>query len=257
MKVGKIFNVVAALSLVLGLAVFAAPSGRVNASSHREAPLISNDPQADNTDLYAFVSPDKPDTVTIISNWIPLVEPAGGPNYYKFADDASYYIYVDNVGDAKPHIWYKFNFKTTVGNGNTFLYNTGPIDSIDSPNWNVKQTYTVTRYDNGTATVLGSNLKTPPDNVGAKSTPNYEALSNAAIQNLSDGSKVFAGQADDSFFVDLNVFDLLTIRKLPGNAGGGVDGLKGYNVQTIALQVPMSSLTADGTKPADAKAANA
>ena len=101
----------------------------------------------------------------------------------------------------------------------------------------------MTRVDNGKATVLGKNLKTPPVNVGAKSTPNYEALSNAAIQNLSDGSKVFAGQADDPFFVDLNVFDLLTIRKLPGNMGGGVDGLKGYNVQTIALQVPMSQLT--------------
>src|SRR5207249_11432098 len=106
---------------------------------------------------------------------------------------------------------------------------------------------------NGAASVLGSNLKTPPVNVGAKSTPNYEALSNAAIQNLSDGSKVFAGQTDDPFFVDLNVFDLLSIRKLPGNMGGGVDGLKGYNVQTIALQVPMAKLAKSGAKPADAK----
>ncbi|MFL5735132.1 MAG: DUF4331 domain-containing protein [Chloroflexia bacterium] len=257
MKVGKIVNVIAVLSLVLGVAAFGAPSGRVSASSHREAPLISNDAQADNTDLYAFVSPDKPDAVTIISSWIPTEEPVAGPNYYKFADDASYYIYVDNVGDAKPHIWYKFNFKTTVGNGNTFLYNTGPIDSLDSPNWNVKQTYTVTRYDDGKATVLGENLKTPPVNVGAKSTPNYEALSNAAIQNLSDGSKVFAGQTDDPFFVDLNVFDLLTIRKLPGNMGGGVDGLKGYNVHTIALQIPMTKLAKNGAKPAGASDPNA
>src|SRR5438270_13711562 len=114
MKVARIVNVAAALSLVVGVAMFGAPSGRVSASSHREAPLISNDPQADNTDLYAFVSPDKPDTVTIISNWIPLEEPAGGPNYYRFADDASYYIYVDNVGDAKPHITSTFKFNTVV-----------------------------------------------------------------------------------------------------------------------------------------------
>ena len=112
MKLGKIFNVVAALSLVLGVAVFGAPSGKKSSvSSHREAPLISNDPQADNTDLYVFVSPDKPDTVTIISSWIPAEEPVAGPNYYKWADDASYYIYVDNVGDAKPHIWYKFELQ--------------------------------------------------------------------------------------------------------------------------------------------------
>src|SRR5438105_11679356 len=101
----------AAAAVAVALARGPAPQAG-NASSHREAPLISNDPAADNTDLYAFVSPDKPDTVTIVSCWIPLEEPAGGPNYYKFADDATYYIYVDNVGDAKPHITYKFKFNT-------------------------------------------------------------------------------------------------------------------------------------------------
>ncbi|MDQ6694789.1 MAG: DUF4331 family protein, partial [Chloroflexota bacterium] len=185
-------------------------------------------------------------------------EPAGGPNYFKFDDNVVYNINIDNVGDAQPHIQYQFKFNTQIGNPNTFLYNTGPIESIDSPNWNVKQFYGVTRFDDGKPTVVGDKLKAPPVNVGAKSTPNYEALSNAAIQDLGDGNgKVFAGQADDPFFVDLNVFDLLTIRKLPGNMGGGVDGLKGYNVQSIAIQVPMSKLAKGGTKPAGPGDANA
>src|SRR5436190_15689857 len=236
MKVAKILNLAVVLAMVFGLAVFGGPSRNAAASSHREAPLISQDPPADATDLYAFVSPDKPDTVTIVTNWYPFEEPVGGPNYFKFGDDVLYEIDIDNVGDAQAHIKYQFRFNTQVGNGNTFLYNTGPIESIDSANLNVKQFYNVTKVVNGTASEVGSNLKVPPVNIGAKSTPNYEALSNAGITDLSDGSKVFAGQSDDPFFVDLNVFDLLSIRKLPGNMGGGVDGLKGYNVQTIAIQ---------------------
>ncbi|MEO5950910.1 MAG: DUF4331 family protein [Chloroflexia bacterium] len=246
MKAIRIFSAAAASLMVLGTAVFGFGTTNVNASSHREAPLISNDPQADATDLYAFTSPDKPDTVTVIANYFPFEEPVGGPNYFTFGDDVLYEINIDNVGDAKSHITYQFDFSTTVGNGNTFLYNTGSVESIDSANLNVKQTYTVKKIVNGTTTELGTGLKVPPVNVGAKSTPNYEALSNQGIQKLSDGSTVFAGQADDPFFVDLNVFDLLSIRKLPGNMGGGVDGLKGYNVQTIAIQVPKNLLTKDG-----------
>ncbi|HMA33227.1 MAG TPA: DUF4331 domain-containing protein [Chloroflexia bacterium] len=257
MKVARVLNFVMAGALVLGLALVGLHSGQVSASSHREAPMISMDPAADNADLYAFVSPDKPDTVTIIATFYPFEEPVGGPNYFRFGDDVLYELHIDNVGDAQAHITYQFKFNTQVGNGNTFLYNTGPIESIDSANWNVKQFYSVTRINNGQSTVLGQNLKTPPSNVGAKSTPNYESLSDQAIQTLSDGSKVFAGQSDDPFFVDLNVFDLLSIRKLPGNAGGGVDGLKGYNVQTIALQVPITELTANGAKPSGPGDANA
>ena len=257
MKATRIFNVAVAILLVLGLAVFSAGTTRTNASSHREAPLIANDPQADGNDLYAFTSPDKPDTVTLIATYWPLEEPVGGPNYFTFGDDVLYEINIDNVGDAQSHITYQFDFNTTVGNGNTFLYNTGPIDSIDSANLNVKQTYSVKRIVNGQTTELGTGLKVPPVNIGAKSTPNYEALSNQGIQALSDGSMVFAGQSDDPFFVDLNVFDLLTIRKLPGNAGGGVDGLKGYNVQTIALQIPKNLLTKDGQAVSGAGAGNA
>ena len=114
-------------------------------SSHREAPATSKDPVADNTDTYAFVSPDEPDTVTLIANYLPLEAPFGGPNFFEFGDDVPYSIYIDNDGDGEPDITYEFNFETVVGNPNTFLYNTGPIDSISSPNWNRKQFYSVTR----------------------------------------------------------------------------------------------------------------
>jgi hypothetical protein len=257
MKLGRIASSLLAMLLVMGLATFGGYSGQTSASSHREAPMISDDPAADNTDVYAFVSPDKPDTVTVVASFWPFEEPVGGPNYFKFDPNVLYEIHVDNVGDAKSHITYQFRFNTKVGNGNTFLYNTGAIESIDSANWNVKQFYSVTRMDEGKATVLGENLKTPPVNIGAPSTPNYEALSNAAISSLSDGSMVWAGQSDDPFFVDLNVFNLLQVRKLPGNAGGGVDGLKGYNVQTIALQIPMARLAKSGAKPSGATDPNA
>lgn len=257
MNTAKKLNVALAGLLVAGVAAFGGHAGQAAASSHREAPMISQDPVADGTDVYAFVSPDRPDTVTIITNWYPFEEPVGGPNYFRFGDDVMYDINIDNVGDAKAHITYRFDFSTTVGNGNTFLYNTGPVESIDSPNLNVKQTYSVTQIRDGQSTMLGQNLKVPPVNVGAKSTPNYEALSNAGIQDLGNGGKVFAGQSDDPFFVDLNVFDLLTIRKLPGNAGGGVDGLKGYNVQTIAIQVPMTALSSDQKAVAGPAASNA
>jgi hypothetical protein len=228
------------------------------ASSHREAPLISSDPLADNTDVYAFVSPDAPQTVTLIANWIPLEAPGGGPNFYKFGDDVLYRINVDNNGDAKDDIVYEFRFKTRIQNQNTFLYNTGPIASLDDPNFNVRQTYSVTRIDRHGRTVLGANLATPPVNVGARSTPNYETLAAEAVYTLSDGSKVFAGQRDDPFFVDLgSVFDLLGLRPfnpahaIPLPAAAGVDGLKGLNTHMIALQVDKSRLTHDGSAAVD------
>jgi len=231
------------------------------ASSHREAPLISADPLADNTDVYAFVSPEAPNTVTFIANWIPLEGPAGGPNFFKFGDDARYTINIDNDGDAVDDIVYQFDFKTQVLNSKTFLYNTGPITSLNDPDFNVRQTYTVTRIDGKgfkRSIVLGDNLATPPVNIGPRSTPNYGNLSAAAVHVLSDGSKVFVGQREDPFFVDLgSVFDLLGLRPLnpahliPLPAAAGVDGLKGFNVHTIALQVPKSLLTADGSAGSD------
>lgn len=234
--------------MVVTMVVGMTPSAAM-ASSHREAPLISNDPAADNTDLYAFVSPDAPNTVTIIANYIPLEEPAGGPNFASFDPSVLYAIHVDNTGDAKDDITYQFRFNTTVSNPNTFLYNTGPINSLSSPNWNVRQTYTVTRVKGDNTTVLGKNILTPPVNIGPRSTPNYESLAASAVTTLSGGIKVFAGQRDDPFFVDLgSIFDLGALRPfnsahlLPLATAPGVDGVGGYNTHSIAIQIPINQL---------------
>src|SRR4051812_33159113 len=164
-----------AASGLLALTLAVIPNASL-ASSHREAPLISKDPGADNTDLYAFVSPDKQDTVTIIANYIPLEEPAGGPNFAAFDDDVRYEINIDNNGDANEDITYQFDFKTKINNPNTFLYNTGPITSLKDKNWNMPQTYTVTRISDGKAKKIGDDIPTPPVNIGPRSTPNYAAL---------------------------------------------------------------------------------
>ncbi|MFN8593286.1 MAG: DUF4331 domain-containing protein [Thermomicrobiales bacterium] len=230
----------------------------VDASSHREAPMISQDPVADATDLYAFVSPDAPDTVTFIANYYPMQDPAGFPNFYRFGDDVTYRINIDNNGDAIEDILYQWNFKTEIVNPNSFLYQSGPIDSLDSPNLNVRQTYTLSEGRGGVLTEIASGLMTPPVNIGPKSTPDYEKLADAAIFDVGDGMKVFAGQRDDPFWVDLGAIgDLLTIRQIPGNAGGGVDDLAGLNVESLVLQVPIDQLTRDGQVPAAADADNA
>jgi hypothetical protein len=228
------------------------------ASSHREAPLISQDPTADNTDVYAFRSPERPNTVTIIANYVPLEQPAGGPNFASFGDDVRYELKVDNTGDGAEDITYRFRFHTKTRNPNTFLYNTGPIDSLGDADWNRPQTYSVTRIDRHGTEVLGSNLRTPPVNVGPRSTPRYEELAAAAVRQLPDGIKVFAGQRDDPFFVDLgSIFDLAGLRPLnnlhaiPLAPEDGVDGVAGYNTHTIALQVPIRQLTRNRAMPTD------
>src|SRR3954452_2050358 len=161
-------------------------------SSHREAPEISKDPVADSTDVYAFVSPDQPDTVTLVANYIPLQKPDGGPNFYEFGDDVRYEINVSNKGTADADITYRFEFSTQIRNRSTFLYNLGPIGSLDDPNWNRPQFYTVTRIVAGTQeTVLGTGLGCPPVNVGPRSTPDYASLGAAAVHDLGDGIKVF------------------------------------------------------------------
>src|SRR5215470_6436947 len=210
--VKRIIYVAVAAALIGGLALLPG-----KASSHREAPLIAMDPMADNTDLYAFVSPDAPTTVTMIANYIPLEAPASGPNFPAFDDTVSYEIHVDNDGDGQEDLTYQFRFHTTTRNPDTFLYNTGPINSLDDPDWNRPQTYDLTLVQqgpgNGRSKVLGTNLTTPPDNIGPRSTPNYDALAAAAVHALSGGIKVFAGQRDDPFFVDLgSVFDLAGLR---------------------------------------------
>src|SRR5579864_8574973 len=127
-------------------------------SSHREAPGTSQDPVADSTDLYAFVSPDDPGTVTIICNYIPLEGPAAGPNFYEFGDDVLYSIHISNQGTAEPDVTYDFKFETEILNPNTFLYNTGPIATINDPHFNKRQTYSVTRTTRWGSTVLGTDL---------------------------------------------------------------------------------------------------
>ena len=233
-------------------------------SSHREAPEISKDPVADSTDVYAFVSPDRPDTVTLISNYIPLEDPAGGPNFFEFGDDVLYRILVDNDGDGKPDVTYEFRFYNVVSNPKTFLYNTGQIATLDSPSWNRKQFYSVTRISKGyrgrvKIEVLGKDLPCPPCNIGPRSTPNYSGLGNAAINELRDGTRVFAGQRLDGFYVDLgSIFDLGTLRpfqnlhllNMPG-AAEGVDALRSFNVHSIAIQVPIGHLTRDVSTPTD------
>src|SRR6266699_2831948 len=171
-------------------------------SSHREAPEISQDPVADNTDTYAFVSPDNPNTVTIITNYLPAEVPAGGRRIIKFNNDVQYSIYIDNDRDGQPEIEYQFSFESRIFNPDTFLYNNGQILSLEDPHWSKRQFYTVTRSDHKGVKVLGDDLASPPCNIGPRSTPNYEKLEQEAIHELTGGHKVFAGQRRDPFFVD-------------------------------------------------------
>jgi len=209
------------------VALHGGPSG-ARASSHREAPLIAEDPTADGTDAYVFRSPDKPNTVTLISNVIPGEDPAAGPNWYTFSPTARYDIYVDRNGDGKPDISWYFRFK--AGKPTAFLGGT-------------EQSYTVTKVVGGKSTVVGSGLMTPPDNIGPRSTPDYHSLAQKGVHALSDGTTVFAGQRDDPFFGDIGAaFDLVAIRNGTGATGGGKDFFAGYAVHSIALQVPVSML---------------
>jgi hypothetical protein len=228
-------------------------------SSHREAPEISKDPVADSTDLYAFLSPDNPGTITIIANYVPLQQPAGGPNFYEFGDDILYEIHIDNDNDADADITYQFQFTTVLtdtGPNDIFLYNTGQITSLSTKNWNRKQFYTVSRVDGHGIRVLGENLPCPPCNVGKNSIPSYAGLTIEAIRPLGNGGLVFAGQRADGFYVDLgSIFDLGDLRPfqpdflLAGPATAGINTLAGLNVHSIAIQVPISDLTASGDTP--------
>src|SRR4051812_6920228 len=246
-------------ALAAGVLTVALSSG----SSHREAPLSSIDPTGDDTDVYAFTAPDAQGALTIVGNWIPFEDPAGGPNFYRFDDRAHYYLNVDNTGDGKPDVRYQFAFKTHYRNKDSFLYAAPKVESIDSPNLLQYQTYNITReeYRNGKETsskVIARNYRVAPNNVGPKTIPNYTSVANQAIRSLPGGGKVFAGQRDDPFFVDLGgTFDAITIRKGTGNAGGGKDDLAGYAVHSIALQVPEAAVTRDGKSVSAPDASNA
>ncbi len=213
------------------------------ASSHREAPLISADPQADNTDLYAFVSPDAPDTVTIVSNWIPFEEPAGGPNFYAFGTGVHYDVRIDNDGDAHADVVYRWTFKNHWRNTETFLYNTGPVTSLDDPDLNFSQTYDVKRINVGGSTkTIVDDAVAVPSRVGDASMPDYADLRTEGIVEAG-ASSYFAGQADDPFFADLRVFNLLYGGDMSET---GDDTLAGFNVNALALQVPKARLAKNG-----------
>lgn len=239
----------------LGTLVLTGPPA--SASSHREAPLIAQDPEADNTDLYAFRDPVDANKVDIIANYIGLEQPASGPNFPRFGKDVLYEINIDNNGDVKDDIRYQFRFRDIIENGNTFLYNTNRINPDTYANWNYRQTYSVARVDgNGAPQVLASNVYTPPDNVGPRSTPNYGQYVDKAVTNLPGGGRVFAGQRDDPFFVDLgSVFDLFGLRPInpahviPLPAARGRDGLAGKSVHSIVLQLPISQVSKNHNVP--------
>lgn len=240
-------SLLAAVGLVIG-------AGVATGSSHREAPAVSNDPSADNTDTYAFVSPTRPDHLVLVGCWWPFEDPAGGPNWFHFDPSADYVFHVDNDGDAREEITFVFRFATEIGNPGTFLYATNTIDGLDDPDWNYRQTYDVLRVEGilGKNTVLAEDLVVPPVNIGPRTTPNYESLASGAFYELDNGIRVFAGQRDDPFFVDLGeIFDLLAFRAVPGNLGQGRDDLSGNNVQAIVLEVPIAMLTRDGSVPKD------
>jgi len=237
-------------------------------SSHREAPEISKDPVADNTDTYAFVSPDSPETVTIITNYLPAEVPAGGPTFFEFGNDVLYKIHIDNDGDGRSDIVYEFSFESAITNPNTFLYNTGPIGSLGDPNWNKRQFYSVTRVDRHgkdyNVKVLGEGLACPPCNIGPRSTPKYSALAQASMHSLPGGQTVFAGQRNDPFFVDIgSIFDLADLRPfqnlhlIPTAAAPGVDTLQTLNVHSIVVQIPISKLTVDGSVPTNVMSSKA
>jgi Domain of unknown function (DUF4331) len=264
----------ATLSLIVSSLILMPSTRTTEASSHREAPLIVADPLADNTDTYAFRSTEsgRAGFVTLIANWIPFEEPSGGPHFYKFDDTVLYEIKIDNTGDGEEDITYQFRFKTQFKNPDSILGMAAPnqavagtggieplISSLDDPDYNEPQTYTVTRVEKGKnkEVVLANGLITPPNNVGERTTPNYETtLAQPAVYNLPNGGKVFAGQRDEGFYIDVGgVFDTLKLKSIA--ATGGVDSTAGFNVNTIAIEVPIESLTRDRQVPSGPTADNA
>ena len=232
--------------------------------------MTAADPTVDNTDTYAFRSPDAPETTTLIANWLPFQEPGGGPNFYPWAegDEARYNIKIDNDGDAVEDITYEWAFTNVdvrenvpypagapdadpslPANG-SFLYNNGKVNSFNDATLLFKQTYDLTAIVEGVPTVLLNDAPVAPSRVGDASMPNYQALRDEAIRPIA-GGKAFAGQADDSFFLDLRIFDLLygTNLKQVGN-----DTLAPYNVNSVALQVPTASLLGAATYDHDTNA---
>ena len=242
------------------------------AASHREAPLISVDPSADNTDVYAFRSTEsgRDGFVTLIANFIPDQTPGSGPHYFKFDDTVLYEIKIDNTGDGTEDISYQFRFSNQIKNGDTVLGMASPnealkgkggveplITSLTDEDYNEFQTYSVTRVDRSTGMKgkqIATVLSTPPSNIGRRTTPNYEALAERAVHEIAGGLRVFAGQRDEGFYIAVNeIFDTLNLTSITDT--GGKDGLAGKNVQSIAIEVPIRDLTRGGTVPTDSTSA--
>jgi hypothetical protein len=238
----------------------AVPTTIAVASSHREAPMISQDAVADNTDVYLYRDVTDPTKVNVIANYIGVEHPAGGPNFAKFGDDVAYEIHIDNNGDVATDITYQFRFRTIVVNPDTFLYNRNVIAAVNDAGQNVRQLYSVQRINkDGSATMLATDVPTPPVYIGPRSTNTatpYGTLAASAVTNLPGGGKVFAGQRDDPFFVDTgSIFDLLGLRPInslhlvPLANAPGVDSLGRLNVHTIALQLPITQISKNGDVP--------
>lgn len=239
----KLYPAIGALSV--GAALLVHGGDTVNASSHREAPNIAEDQYVDNTDVYSFISPSDPSRLVMVANYVPLLIPSSGPNFYKFSTDAYYEIHIDNDGDAKADITYRWQFKDQLKNGNTFLYNTGAIQFLADPDLNVTQTYDLYKIEEktGKKTRILRDAPTAPWNVGKRSFPNnsYESVALEAVKSAG-GTTSFAGPRDEPFFVDLHVFDLLGV--------GGAPTTNGINVMSLVLEVPITDIAKNGKRPA-------
>jgi hypothetical protein len=239
-------------------------------SSHREAPRILKDPTADNTDVWAFTAPDAPGSLTVVANWIPFADPAGGPNFYPLDENARYYVKIDNTGDGYEDVAYRWKFKTRYRNPDSFLYAAPQVTSVDDPDVNLVQTYDLYKetYNKNRKLVrtkrIANDAPVVPDNVGPKTIPNYAQVEAGGVTSLRGGGKTIVAPADDAFFADLGViFDGINIDQPGrpniglGNQGGGKDDLSGYNTKSFVLQVPERQVTRDGKQVADMKAGNA
>ena len=264
MRRSTILGAATAAALAAGsLAVGLAPG-----SSHREAPKILTDPTADNTDVYAFTAPDATGSLTVVANWIPLEEPAGGPYFGKLDPEARYYVKVDNTGDGRPDVAYRWQFDQRFRNPESFLDAAPTVDSIGDPDLNFVQTYDLYRETYHGKKVrahrIANDVPVAPANAGPKTYPDYDKVAAGAITGVAGGGKTFVGPVDDPFFVDLGaVFDGINIDQPGrpmiglGNQGGGKDDVSGYNTHSFVLQVPASDVTRDGRAVNGPKAPNA
>jgi hypothetical protein len=257
------------LSLLAALLALAVAVPLSIGSSHREAPRILKDPTADNTDVWAYTAPDAPGSLTVVANWIPLADPAGGPNFYPLDENARYYVKVDNTGDGYEDVAYRWDFSSRFRNPNSFLYAAPTVDSVRDPDVNFVQTYDLYKETYKNRRLVGSkrianDAPVVPDNVGPKTMPNFAQVEAGGVTPLKGGGKAIVTPADDAFFVDLGaVFDGINIDKPGrpniglGNQGGGKDDVAGYNTKSFVLQVPEREVTRDGKQVADMKAGNA